>query len=502
MPGKLATIKDRTTGEEYTEPVILPSQNTSREAERLAQAARNAGAANVEVDDAVGRKIAEDETPKGNTQQADAVNIAKELGKVLRDALQEHGDELQGAYLKNLNTRGVTVRIVYKPDEQGQQTEDEFNFTWDQGKVQLNNGGQMIDLGPIQNRSGRSMIQKDILKDKLSGFLKSHDESSATPSDPANIPDGQPVDEKIGGVSQSGDGNCAYEGVDDQQSYQTDSDGHLWESEECQNAFCDAVAMYRKAKDKESIKALFRACRPFQKGDTIQEKLKGAVDWYNWFTENPPKNTKDQVFLEDDDDEEDKSVEIDAKEAAKYFWKAFEDVENCRSNLSVVINKAYSVNWALDPKFDALLQETLKLLAKMRKFFADDIKPTLDSPISETEQDTLDKIGSYYDEYEDGEEETAAYTPSPEDEDKPVILGGDDKFGPEVGDEVEYDGAHYKLYGFCGYEAVLQNVDDERDFKLVKPLDIGMGVKKQEMKETEYIDPEKLPDDEPTNQEI
>lgn len=379
-----------------------------------------------------------------NTKQADAINIAKELGKVLRDALQEHGDELQGAFLKNLNTRGVTVKITYKPDEQGQQTEDEFNFNWENGNISLEVGGQSIDLGQIQNRSGRSTIQKDVLKDKLLEFLKSHDTATtASPSDPGQIPDGQSLNEE-----------------------------DLWESEECQNAFCDAVEMYRKAKDKESIKALFRACRPYRKGNTIQEKLKGAVDWYNWFTENPPKNTQKQVFLEDENSLREQIIDIRNK---------ISDLIRELSNLDSYSKRIG--NW-MDSLADAVMD--------MNRFVESgeelDEFMDLDDPIAH---------GAYTNDPNRATDEDPYWS---RDDDEPAIKEGDE-FGPEVGDEVDYDGGHYKLYGYCGYEVVLQNVDDERDFKIVKPADIGVGNKKERMQETEYIDPEQLPDDEPNQEE-
>ena len=395
-----------------------------------------------------------------NTKQADAVNIAKEIGKVLRDALQEHGDELQGAFLKNLNTRGVTVKIVYKPDEQGQQTEDEFNFNWENGNISLEVGGQSIDLGQIQNRSGRSTIQKDLLKDKLLEFLKSHDTAAtASPSDPGQVPDGQSLNEE-----------------------------DLWESEECQNAFCDAVEMYRKAKDKESIKALFRACRPYRKGNTIQEKLKGAVDWYNWFTENPPKNTKEQVFLEDDYDNSNLSI-----------------LSGIRDSIEEAINGLRQIEGDYSMRTGRWISSLMDVSNSMTEFI---------EWMGRDEGDDLDEFMDLNDPVARGEKgaRPVGQNISPEDkekmkhfwdyregDDKPVCE--EDDFGPEIGDEVDYGEGHYKLYGYCGYEVVLQNVDDERDFKIVKPADIGIGGKKEQMQETEYIDPEQLPDDEPNQEE-
>ena len=393
-----------------------------------------------------------------DTKQADAVNIAKELGKVLRDALQEHGDELQGAFLKNLSTRGVTVKITYKPDDQGQQTEDEFNFNWENGNISLEVGGQSIDLGQIQNRSGRSFVQKDILKDKLLGFLQSHDTAAtAEPSDPGQIPDGQPVQED------------------------------LWESEEAQDAFIEAVKMYRCAKDKESIKSLFKACRPYKAGNTIQEKLKGAVDWYNWFTENPPKNTQKQVFLEDKYDDELKLL-IEIRKKIIEAFKAFEQFKG--NNLTADRCKKWG------PALEDIIDD---MGAYIRWLTPDpDYEPA-------EEEDELEEFMDLDDPKAHGALSNDPYNAPADDpywnSDNESALEERDEFGPEVGDEVDYEGGHYKFYGYCGYEVVLQNVDDERDFKVVKPATIGIG-KKQQMKETEYIDPEQLPDDEPNQEQI
>ena len=391
-----------------------------------------------------GRPVNEADFPEEG--KADAINIAKEIAKVLKDALREHGDEMQGMFLKDMTTRGVTVKVTYKPDEQGEQTEDEFVFRWDNGSIRLDNVGQPVDLGQIQNRSGRSTIQKDLLKDKLASFLSSHDtESSAEPSDPAAMPEGPQVNEEE----------------------------NLWESEECQNAFCDAVEAFRaNNKDKEAVKNLFKACRPFQKGNTIQEKLKGAVDWYNWFTENPPKNTKKQVFLEDDDDnyENDDDLYVIVKSLSRNF-RDLEDYVR------------FSQNPRIKPHYEALMKAFTDFYRTCLGWNEQD----LDDFISMNEENLDD-----YDEFED--EVPPKKQPRSPRWDGPVV-NEYDEFGPEVGDEIEYDGGHYKLYGYCGYEVVLQNVDDERDFKVVKPAEAGIETGKGQVQETEYIDPEQLPDD-------
>ena len=79
-------------------------------------------------------------------------------------------------------------------------------------------------------------------------------------------------------------------------------------------------------------------------------------------------------------------------------------------------------------------------------------------------------------------------------DDEPAVNEGDE-FGPEVGDDIDYQGTHYRLYGYCGYEVVLQNVDDERDFKVVKPEDVGVRDKQQQdIEETNWVDPDRLPE--------
>ncbi len=79
-------------------------------------------------------------------------------------------------------------------------------------------------------------------------------------------------------------------------------------------------------------------------------------------------------------------------------------------------------------------------------------------------------------------------------DDEPAVNEGDE-FGPEVGDDVDYQGTHYRLYGYCGYEVVLQNVDDERDFKVVKPEDVGVRDRQhQDIEETNWVDPDRLPE--------
>ena len=439
---KLYNLKDPKTGQE--EPQI----SSKEEFDAIKQKVPTSNIKNPRTgqEGSAESVVKEDEIPSQESpKQADAVNVAKEIAKVLKDALKEHGDEMQGIFLKDLNTRGCTVKITYKPDEQGQQTEDEFVFRWDNGSIRLDNVANPVDLGQIHNQSGRSTIQKDILKDRLLAFLDSHDEPTEQPSDPAEIPDGQQLAEEE----------------------------NLWESEECQNAFCDAVQGYLRAKDKDSIKQLLKSCRPYRKGNTIQEKLKGAVDWYNWFTENPPKNTKKQVFLEKEEDPEDKELFTTVIKPLFEVLKTFKDLVNRTANTH------------LGSYYRSIAEAAERLYRQYYLQWGEETNPIhefmdLDDPIAQGyEKDP----NNYFEPKREFE---------PEEEDEPV-LGEMDEFGPEVGDEVEYGGGNYKLYGYCGYEVVLQNVDDERDFKIVKPVEIGIGAK-SDLKETDFVSPEELPE--------
>lgn len=392
--------------------------------------------------------VKEDEVPQQNSeQQADAVNIAKEIGKVVTAALREHGDEMQGVFIKDMNTKGVTIKVTYKPDEQNNQTEDEFVFRWDNGTIRLDNVANPVDLAQIQNKSGRSTIQKDVLKDRLLDYLSSFDdEESRQPSDPAEIPDGTPVNEE---------------------------EENLWESEDCQNDFCTAIDIYRTNKNKDSVKQLLKSSRYFKKGNTIQEKFKNAVDWYNWFTENPPKNTQKQVFLEDDDVNMNFNEEIlkPLQEITKKFGQY--------------------INYTEDTWLGSYFSTFYRAVESLTEFCN-----------RHKERGYLDEFWDVNDPIANGEKSNGNNKFEPnwefiDDEEDSPVLDEIDEFGPEVGDIVDYEDGRYKIYGYCGYEVVIQNVDDDRDFKVVKPQEIGMFTQSQlkDIRETEYIDPEQLPDD-------
>lgn len=470
---KLYNLKDPKTGQE--EPQI----SSKEEFDAIKQKVPTSNIKNPRTGQ---EGSAESVVKEGDMNPGDGRNVAMEIAKCLRDALREHGDQMKAVFLSDSTNEGATIKIQYMPDEQGQADEDEFTFRWGDGTLRLDNVANPVELCQLQKQSGTVNIQKDLVKANLLKFLQSHDGvSDSEPADPNALPDGQPVNEKIGGISQSGDGNAAYEGVDDAQSYKTDSDGHLWESDECQQAFCDAVDMYRKAKNKESIKNLFRAARPYQKGNTIQEKLKGAVDWYNIYTQKPPKNTKEQVFLEDSDLEEGNVPGV------------ITALQKISEGLNIL--KEY-INHTQDTWFGSYYRELSTSFERMTEFvkrrFAGekDLEEFMDlnDPIANGEPDNYGGGDPRDFDNDERNREWEDY------DDEPVVHEGDE-WGPEVGDTVDYEGGHYRLYGYCGYEVVLQNVDDERDFKIVKPEEAGFKSPEKDLKETNWVDPDDLPDD-------
>lgn len=477
---KLYNLKDPKTGQE--EPQI----SSKEEFDAIKQKVPTSSIKNPRTGQ---EGSAESVVKEGDMNPGDGRNVAIEIAKCLRDALREHGDEMKAVFLSNTTNEGATIKIQYMPDEQGQADEDEFTFRWGDGTLRLDNVANPVELCQLQKQSGTVNVQKDLVKANLLKFLQSHDGvSDSEPADPNALPDGQPVDEKIGGVSQSGDGNAAYEGVDDAQSYKTDSDGHLWESEECQQAFCDAVEMYRKAKDKESIKNLFRAARPYQKGNTIQEKLKGAVDWYNIYTQKPPKNTKEQVFLEDSDVDEGELLERVRQEVIKPVEEAVSHgyglalhYEGFRPLYNDLMKTVIAIkHW--------VHKQTLKIKPVVGEEKLDELVD-LNDPIANGEPDNYGGGDPRDFDNDERNREWEDY------DDEPVVHEGDE-WGPEVGDDVDYEGGHYRLYGYCGYEVVLQNVDDERDFKVVKPENVGIKAPQKDLKETDWVDPDELPNDE------
>ena len=400
-------------------------------------------------------------TPAANQQSnADFLELAKDLAKCLHKAFDQHSDELSSKLaLKNLTTQGVRIVARYAANDQGQVSEDEFEFRWPNGIITLDNVAKPVEIAKIQKQSGHLQFQKDIAIDNLVSFLNSHDEvDSSDTADPNALPDGPVAEEQ------------------------------LWESEECQQAFCDAVDMYRKAKNKESIKNLFRAARPYQKGNTIQEKLKGAVDWYNIYTQKPPKNTKEQVFLEDSDVDEGELLERVRQEVIKPVEEAVSHgyglalhYEGFRPLYNDLMKTVIAIkHW--------VHKQTLKIKPVVGEEKLDELVD-LNDPIANGEPNNYGGGDPRDFDNDERNREWEDY------DDEPVVHEGDE-WGPEVGDDVDYEGGHYRLYGYCGYEVVLQNVDDERDFKVVKPENVGIKAPQKDLKETDWVDPDELPNDE------
>ncbi len=446
---KLYNLKDPKTGQE--EPQI----SSKEEFDAIKQKVPTANIKNPRT----GQEGSAESVVKEGISPEDGRNLAMDIAKCLRDALREHGDEMKAVFLSNSTNEGVTIKVQYMPDEQGNSEEDEYVFRWPGGKLQLDNVANPVELCQLQKQSGTVSIQKDLVKANLLKFLQSHDdvdsEDTAQPADPNALPDGPVAEEQ------------------------------LWESEECQNAFCDAVDMYRKAKSKEAIKNLFRAARPYQKGNTIQEKLKGAVEWYNIYTQKPPKNTKEQVFLEDSDLEEGNVPGVIAA-----LQKLSEGLDILRNYINRTEDTHLGAYFRpLDRAYDSLFEFCRRRMGGLHSFddrldeFMD-----LNDPIANGEPDNYGGGDPRDFDNDERNREWEDY------DDEPVVHEGDE-FGPEVGDSVEYEGGNYKLYGYCGYEVVLQNVDDPRDFKLVTPEQAGIGSPKKEIKETSWVDPDDLPEE-------
>lgn len=436
---KLYNLKDPKTGQEETQI------SSKEEFDTIKQKVPSSSIKNPRTGQ---EGNAETIVKEGDMNPGDGRNVAMDVAKCLRDALREHGDEMKAIYLSNSTNEGVTIKIQYMPDEQGQADEDEFVFRWKDGILKLDNVAYPVELCQLRKQSGTVIIQKDLVKANLLKFLQSHDEvegDDSQPVDPNALPTGPVAEEQ------------------------------LWESEECKQAFCDAVDMYRKAKNKDSIKSLLKAARPYQKGNTIQEKLKGAVDWYNIYTQKPPKNTREQIFLED---------EIDKNDLIEVFKPLFEAI-NALGHYIHGKQEIFGQDPAIRDLYHKLYHTATTLSAHCFKNTTSDLEEFMDlnDPIANGEPTNYpfghdDELLNWNEDFDD----------------EPAVNEGDE-FGPEVGDDVDYQGTHYRLYGYCGYEVVLQNVDDERDFKVVKPEDVGVRDKQhQDIEETNWVDPDRLPE--------
>lgn len=180
-------------------------------------------------------------------QNQDSLAVAKQLGKVLATVLRDHGDQIQTMSAKQCNTSGCTIVVQYGTpgDEVGANSnnpqlqnsvpeQDEFQFEYKEGTVYLNVNGTEIEICTIQNQSGTVKIQQPIAQDSLTKFIDSKTQSTL----------GDETTQEI--------------------------------TEEARTCFAEAVQAYRKGKNKETLKGLFRAARNFR-GNTIQEKLKEAA---------------------------------------------------------------------------------------------------------------------------------------------------------------------------------------------------------------------------------
>lgn len=196
-------------------------------------------------------------------QNQDSLAVAKQLGKVLATVLRDHGDQIQTMSAKQCNTSGCTIVVQYgmPGDEVGANSnnpqlqnsvpeQDEFQFEYKEGTVYLNVNGTEIEICTIRNQSGTVKIQQPVAQDSLTKFIDSKTQSTL----------GDETTQEI--------------------------------TEEARTCFAEAVQAYRKGKNKETLKGLFRAARNFR-GNTIQEKLKEAAqDFLNRTAVVEPESIK------------------------------------------------------------------------------------------------------------------------------------------------------------------------------------------------------------------
>jgi hypothetical protein len=179
-------------------------------------------------------------------QPKDVINISKQLAKAITEALRDHGDEISRITGKDLTTGGVTIKVTYKPDEEGHVWTDEFNFIFDKGKVIFKDGDKNIDVCPILQQSGTVNLQKDLVQGVIRNFI---DKRSEVTKDEMNVEE-KPEE----AVLEECDANMLLE-------------------------FEQALQMYAQDRTKDNLKNLLKAARPFP-GDDIQHKFKAASDAY------------------------------------------------------------------------------------------------------------------------------------------------------------------------------------------------------------------------------
>ena len=215
--------------------------------------------------------------------EGDYLTLGMQLGKALAAALRDHGDSIEGLFLKDSSKNGCTLRVRYRPDDDGAKWEDEFVIEYSgdpDAKAYLVNGEDRVELCAITQQSGSAQINKDLAKAAFTNFIDKKTDigkSDIKASDP-DITGGQPIDE-------CGEGEMLWEENGDQQ-------------------FCEAAKAWYSHKTKDGLKSLFKAARNFKKGNTLEEKFANAVAWYK----DPAnrvnvddkkkyyKNTKKQVF--------------------------------------------------------------------------------------------------------------------------------------------------------------------------------------------------------------
>lgn len=365
--------------------------NTDEEARDAGQGLKNNGATKVTVEKPNGNIIFREgeETPESEINQGDVITAGKELGRAVRNALVAHGDEIADMKLANTSPEGVTVKVYYKKEEDATDLEgDEFKFAFKDGKVKLVTSKGEVDVCPLDQQSGTLKIQKDLVQDTISKLIK----------------DNTVVKEQ------------------DEEA--------LWECDAAQQSFLEAIDNFKtNGKNKETVKQLLKSARGFKNGDTIQEKFKNAAGWYNIYKENPPQNTKEQVFLENEE-----TFDV---------WKdVFDPINKGLENLKNYINKTE------DTWIGSYYRPLRAQMDKLQWFY-------------QTHADRFGDEPESLDETEEGGDDEYEY---PED---------DPKTRYKIGDNT------YRFVEWFGFKALLQNIDDDRDFELVTPEELRNLEKKE-----------------------
>ena len=190
--------------------------------------------------------------------QSDILNAAKTLKDSVETALKQHKDSV--AYLRTTWQKPATVNVYVHyeqdPDNPGAPVEDKFSFKLADGKVQLADIENPVDICSLEKQSGTINLNKDLIVTALTEFIDSHDILHEE-------------DEDIKVISDK------------------DSDKDLI------LGFEKAVEYYRKSpKKKEDIKNLIKASKVFEGAD-YKEKFKNAYSQLKKF--------KDKMYLTPDE---------------------------------------------------------------------------------------------------------------------------------------------------------------------------------------------------------